>query len=42
MQFSKSVSVLIQIVAYTVATIIAFSVWGLLPQLDDLYRLAVA
>ena len=42
MQFSKPISVIIQIVAYSVATIIAFAVWSLMSQLDDLYRLAVA
>ena len=42
MKFNKPVSVLIQIVAYSLATVIAFSVWSFLPQLEDLYRLAVA
>jgi len=42
MQVSKTASVLVQLVAYAIAITVAVTVWQLTPQLDDLWRLAVA
>jgi len=42
MQVSKTASVLVQLVAYAIAITVAVAVWQLTPQLDDLWRLAVA
>lgn len=42
MQFSRPASILIQVVAYAVATSVAVCVWHYASMLDDLWRLAVA
>ena len=42
MQFSKTASVLVQLVAYSIAITVAIVVWQFTPQLDDLWRLATA
>lgn len=42
MVFGKSSSVLIQVVAYTLAIVVAVITWVLFPELDDLWRLAAA
>ncbi|MFM1876975.1 MAG: hypothetical protein RL266_2712 [Bacteroidota bacterium] len=42
MTLGKSTSVLVQVVAYTLAIVVAIVVWNLCAELDDLWRLAVA
>jgi steroid 5-alpha reductase family enzyme len=42
MQFNKTASILIQLIAYVIAIFVALIVWHFTPQLEDLWRLAVA
>ena len=42
MKIGKGLSVVIQLVAYALATVVAVVTWQLYPELDDLWRLAAA
>ncbi|MFT6210285.1 MAG: steroid 5-alpha reductase family enzyme [Bacteroidia bacterium] len=42
MQFEKGASIFIQVIAYSLATLIALLTWNFLPEMEDLWRLAAA